>query len=360
MPKNPPNGIGKSVKKDPTDILIENIVDNMEKSFGKGAAQIPKPDTILSKVDHWASAGHFMIDSAIAGGMDIPGGIPFGRLTEISGKNASGKTSLLGHILASVQAQGGVAALIETEKSLDLAYLKALKVNLDHLVLVEADTCEDVFTRMEKLIDVIKKVDPNTMVCIGWDSLGGTPTKAQAAADADDKFYAEVAKVVGQNLQRLIQKISREKIALVFTNHVYYKMGVQFGDPLASYGGEKMHFFASLRLRLAQAGQVTESFNDDKQVIGHNIKVKVLKNKMSPVLRTVSVPCIGGHGFCMDYSAFEYGQKDGSIAGKGWKTWTASDGEEVKFQGWKGFVEKVVPHPKYPELIQSMIANYPK
>lgn len=357
--RTPAKKVQSAEQKSAEDQLISNVVKTMEKQFGDGTALTPDSGTILCKVDHWVSTRNFLIDSAIAGGLPMPRPIvPFGRLTEISGKNGTGKTTLLGQIMAETQATGGIAAIMDTEQALDLAYFEKLGVNLAKLIVVQADTIEDVFTRMEALIRVIKDADSRRLICIGWDSLGGTPTNAQAAAEAGDHFYAEAAKVVGKNLQRVMQMISRERIALVFNNHVYRRMDVKYGDPWETYGGEKVKFYATLRLRLDRVSQISEGKDDDKMIIGHKVKVKVVKNKMAPMLRTVEVPCLGNHGFSLDYSVYEHGAKQGVFTGKTWRTWVTPSGEEVKFLGWNGFQEKVMQHPEYSEAVQEVVGNY--
>jgi len=338
--------------------FIADVVHKMEKKFGKESAFIPNSGTILCKVEHSVSTRNFLIDSAIAGGLPMPRPlVPFGRMTEISGLNSTGKTTLLGMIVAETQATGGIAAVSDTEQALDLAYWEQLGVDLERLIIVPAATIEEVFEKDEALIEVIRDAGDERLICLGWDSLGGTPTKAQEAAAADDKFYAEAAKVVGQNLQRVVNKISKQRIAFVITNHLYRKMDVKYGDPWETYGGEKMKFFATLRIRLQSIGAISEGTDEEKTTIGHKIKVKILKNKMAPILRTVEVPCIGGFGFSLDYSVFEQGQKQGIIAGTTWKTWKTGK-TEIKFQGWRGFREKVMTHPEYPELVSEVVKNY--
>jgi len=344
--------------------LVHHAIAGMEKKFGTGSAITPTADTVLCKVEQWASTGNFVIDSAIAGGNRIPGGIPFGRLTEIAGRNGSGKTTLLGHAVADTQRQGGVACVIDTEQALALDYWEKLGVNLDHLLLAQAECIEEVFERMEFLIATIKQFDASVPVLIGWDSLGGTPTKAQLNAAADQHFYAEAAKVVGKNLQRVIHLISKERIALVFINHLYRDINVQYGDPWASYGGEKVTFYSSLRIRLAKGQAIKEGSapskgeDDERDTVGHRNKVHILKNKMAPVLRTIRVPCLGNRGFDMTYMIFDQAVKMGVISkSKAWLKWK-SDSGEINFQGWVGFLEKVVPHPDYQSLVDEVTNRY--
>lgn len=345
--------------------LVKHAIAGMEKKFGKGSAITPTADTVLCKVETWAETQNFVIDSAIAGGNSIPGGIPFGRLTEIAGRNGSGKTTLLGHAAAATQRMGGVAAVCDTEQALALDYWEKLGVNLDHLILGQVECIEEVFEWMEHLIVTVKGFSADVPVLIGWDSLGGTPTKAQINAKADQHFYAEAAKVVGKNLQRTIHLISKERIALVFINHLYRDINVKYGDPWQSYGGEKVQFYSSLRIRLSKGAAITEgggSGDDEdefKDTIGHKNKVQILKNKMAPVLRTVRVPCLGNRGFDSDFVVFDQGIKMKVLSkSKSWVKWTTSDGDEINFQGWNGFLEKVVTHPLYQELVDEVRNRY--
>jgi len=354
--------------------LVAHAVEGMEKKFGKGAAITPKSDTVLCRVETWASCRNFLIDQAIAGGNPaIPGGIPFGRLTEIAGRNGSGKTTLLGHLAASTQRMGGIACVSDTEQALDLGYWSKLGVNLDHLLLSQSDCIEEVFEKATFLIHTIKDRQANVPVLIGWDSLGGTPTKAQLEADTDQNFYAEAAKVVGKNMQKITNLIAKERIALVFINHLYRDINVKYGDPWQSYGGEKVQFCASLRIRLVRGAPIKEGGSsqagdddekedkdkEDKDTIGNFNRVQILKNKMAPLLRTVKVPCLGNHGFCEDYTVYDIGQRLKIIdKNKAWSKWRPEKGDEVNFQGWSGFQEKVIQHPEYKSLVAEVKSRY--
>jgi recombination protein RecA len=342
--------------------LVGNVIASMEKKFGRGTAFTPDADTVLCKVTDWASTLNFVIDGAIKGNNpNIPGGFPFGRLTEIAGRNGSGKTTLLGHAVAATQARGGVAAVSDTENALDLGYWEKLGVDLDTLILVQSKTIEEMFEKMEDLILTVKGFNAEVPVLIGWDSLGGTPTKAQREAKADKKFYAEAAKVVGQNLQRIVTLIAEESIALVFINHLYRDINVQYGDPWQSYGGEKVQFFATLRIRLKKGAAIKVGGTDDddfKDTIGHMNTCQVLKNKMAPVLKTVKVPCLGNFGFYEPYVVFDQACKQGLISkNRGWNK-IELDGEVINFQGWKGFQENIIPHASYEELAQAVRSQY--
>jgi len=262
---------------------------------------------------------------------------------------------------------GGIACISDTEQALDLGYWSKLGVNLDHLVLSQSECIEEVFEKATFLIHTIKDRQANVPVLIGWDSLGGTPTKAQLEADTDQNFYAEAAKVVGKNMQKITNLIAKERIALVFINHLYRDINVKYGDPWQSYGGEKVQFCASLRIRLVRGAPIKEGGSsqkeddddkEDKDTIGNFNRVQILKNKMAPVLRTVKVPCLGNHGFCEDYSIYEMGQRLKIIEkNKAWSK-VEVDGDEINFQGWSGFQEKVMTHLRYSELVQLVRKMY--
>jgi len=344
--------------------FISRIVKGMEKECGKGSVLVPTRSTILGTVEHWASTRNFMIDYAIAGGLPMPRPIiPFGRITEIAGLNETGKTTLLSQILAETQRLSGIAAIVDVEHTLDLSYMELLGVDLSRLIIAPADTIEEGFHKAKQMVKTIMESGSDKLVALGWDSLGATPTQAQMDSDDSGNPHGVAAKIVGQNLQTFNGMIAKHKIALIFTNHVWHDHNVKYGDPYKSYAGEKFRYFATLRLRLTKSGQIKEkeegtAEDDSKQVIGSKIKVGVLKNKMAPYRKTVEVPCLGGLGFSTDYCVFEQGLKQGVINGTTWKTWETPNGEEVKFQGWRGFQEKVMLHPEYPALVETVVRNY--
>lgn len=345
--------------------FISKIVKDMDKGCGKGAALVPTRSTILGTVEHWVSTRNFMIDYAIAGGLPMPRPIiPFGRITEIAGLNETGKTTLLSQIIAETQRVGGIGAIIDVEHTLDLSYMEQLGVDLSRVIIAPADTYEEGFHKAKVLVKAVQEHDPDRLVCLGWDSVGATPTQAQMDSDDAGNPHGVAAKIVGQNLQVFNGMIAKCRVGMIFTNHLWHDHNVKYGDPYKSYAGEKFRYFATLRIRLTKSGQIKEkeegatAEDDSKQTIGSRIKVGVLKNKMAPYRKTVEVPCLGGLGFSTDYCVFEQGLKQGSITGTTWKTWETPNGEEIKFQGWRGFQEKVLLHPEYPALVEAVVRNY--
>jgi recombination protein RecA len=354
--------VGKVIKKSEQINIVQDIASKMDNAFGSGSVLIPDRDTILCKVDDWVTTRNFMIDSALTSGLANKPIIPFGRLTEVAGKNKSGKTTLMGHIMAETQSRGGIAAIADTENALDLSYFEKLGVDLSRLIIIPTLTVEDVFTKFSKFIDIVRENQNNKqLIVLGWDSVGATSTKKELEADADDQFYAECAKVVSKNLRRIINQISKEKINLMFNNHVYYKMQISYGDNLETYGGERIKFFSTLRIRLTGSTPITVGSDEDKVEIGKFVKIKIIKNKMSPHLRTVTVPCIGGHGFSNDYAIMEQAKKQKLIkVAKAWKYWTTLSGEEISFKNWNEYLDKVVVHSEYGDLVAQVIATYNK
>jgi recombination protein RecA len=356
--KKPTKKVGKKASSEAE--VLQDIIRKMEKAYGSNSVFVPDEGTILCKVSDWVTTRNFMIDSCIRGGYAIGAPIiPFGRLTEIAGKNKSGKTTLMGHIMAETQARGGIAAIADTEQALDLDYFEMLGVDLSKLIIIPCVTVEDVFEKFETFIDIVREGQNNKqLITLGWDSVGATPTNTELADSSSDKHYAECAKVVSQNLRRVIHKISTEKINLMFNNHVYYKMGVKFGDPLETYGGERIKFLSTIRIRLKAGSIITTSVGDDKVEIGKFVHVQLVKNKMVPHLRTVRVPCIGGYGFHNDYAIMEQAKKLNLITGAAHKKWITPGDEEISFQNWGQYLDKVVVHPDYGSLVDAVVSRY--
>ena len=334
------------------DPLMDLIVGDIQNKFGAASAGVLSSETILCKVDTWASTKSFLIDSLIRAGSDLTRPvIPFGRLTEIAGLEASGKTTLCAQIMADVQAKGGICCLADTEEALDLSYIASLGVDLDKVIWVHPEHMEDLFDKFEHLIHVIRQHAPDKMIAVLWDSVGATATKAEVEGSAGDAHMMLAARVIGKNLKRLVAPIARTKTALIFTNHLYTKPNVKFGDKWETYGGQKMKYLATLRLRLTKVGQISMTVNGIKRVIGQDIRIKTVKNKMAAGLQQTDAHLLHGLGFSNEYSVYHHMAALDSVKKSGRsQVWTPSKGDEVKYMGWRGFQSKVANHPEYSEL----------
>lgn len=351
------------------DDMLAGMTETMNDSFGADTADTLSSATTLSNIDHWTSTRSMVVDKVIAGGRPMPCSIlPFGRQTEISGLPGTGKTTLCAHIAAEVQSHGGIVVVTDTEERIDHPYWDALGVNTKKILNLKARTLEDVFERQYIFITNAIEKWPGVPILMLWDSLGGTSTDsimddtdAKGATKKDSimerakKAMMVKAKLISAGMEIINPVVARSRVAYVYTNTLYQKP-VDYGDPWETPGGNKKNFFATLRLRLTVTGQITEEdeTTDKKSVIGQWITVRAIKNSMAPMKIELPAAVMGGIGYSDDYTVWKLGTAmKVMVRPKGsWTTWTTPKGEEVKFQGYAGFVEKVKTHPEYADLCQ--------
>ena len=256
-------------------------------------------------------------------------------------------TSLCGQIMKRTQMRGGICCLADTENAIDVKYMEKLGVDLSKVIMVQPEHMEDVFDKFESLILTIRQHAKNNLISVIWDSVGATPTKAEIEGKAGDKHVGLAARVIGQNLRRLVAPVTKTKTALIFTNHLYQDIKVTYGDPWKTYGGGKIRYLATLRLRLTVANAIKTGSGDSEKVIGQYVRVKTIKNKMAPGLMEVKVPLLHNFGFCDDYVVYER-IKTKKVA----SSILFPSGAEGKFRGWDEFIRKITTHTEYPELLK--------
>lgn len=269
-------------------------------------------------------------------------------------------TTLCAQLSAEVQSQGGIVVVTDTEERIAHDYWQALGVDTSRIINLRAYSIEEVFEKQHACIEVMAKNSPDTEILMIWDSLGATagrstmtPAKNESFMEAARKNMGRDAGMISAGMRVINGAVAKARVMYVYTNHIYSKMNVTYGDKTETYGGVKAKFFATVRLSLQQIGKIKQ---EDKlgnvQVIGNRVRVKTLKNNMSPFLMEKEAVVLGGIGFSNDYTAFEAGKKLGLLTSKGaWSTVVMPSGEEIKFQGWNGFMTKVVPHPQYPDFM---------
>lgn len=327
-------------------------------------------EDLLSKVTDWVSTGSLVADAVIGGGRAEPCTlIPFGRQVEVAGKEHAGKTTLCAMVAKKVQDKDGLVIIVDTEDRIDEEYWTKIGVDLNKILHIKARTLEDVFNQQYKMIQIIKKNHPDTPTLMIWDSLGGTRLGSILdGANPDDvkknpiavakRRMGEFARVIGIGMELLNPEIADSNICYMYTNHLYSKLDGGYGDPFETYGGQKLKYFATVRLRLSRIGNITvENELGNKITIGARIAVESLKNSMTPNLMRLEGCIIGGKGFNNDYTVWEAAATLKLYASGPWSTWTTPKGEEVKFQGWKGFQDKVVTHPEYESLVNAVKAK---
>lgn len=236
-------------------------------------------------VDNWLSTGSWMLDLILSNRVGV-GGIPRGRLTEISGGEGAGKSMMGNYIMADCQRKGGAAVLIDTEHAAAYEVMQSCGVDIDKLIHVEVGTVEEVFQTMESISSNIKRNagKDRPPLCIVWDSVAATPCKAEVEGEYGDNTIALKARLLSQGLRKFMSVASEHDVYLVFINQLRTKIGVTFGDNKVTPGGAAIPFHASIRLRLSHFKEVK---NADKNTIGKIVKCEVKKNKVAPPMRTM-------------------------------------------------------------------------
>ena len=261
-------------------ILNDILIESLNKKLGDVAFILGKGDS-PPETKEWLSTGSTILDTIISNDLDANGGIPVGKLVEISGEAASGKSLLSYMILKDCQDKGGIPVLIDTENAANEDFLRLIGLEFypeGSLVYIQVDSIEGVFKAIEDIIRRIRENDKDKLCCIVWDSVAGTSTDAEIQGDYGDATIGLAARLIGQGLRKIIRFIGTQKVSLVFLNQVRQKIGVFFGDDTVTPGGKAIPFFAAVRIRLYSGGKVKAG----KDVLGVGIRPKIVKNRMGP------------------------------------------------------------------------------
>ena len=340
------------------DELASTLADNLNKRFKKHQAAyfLSGESGAPTEVREFVSSGSSMLDLVISNGPN--GGFPVGRITEITGLEASGKSLLAAHTLANTQKKGGVAVYIDTENAVSHEFLQAIGVDLEKMLYVPLDTIEDIFEAIEHIIETIRSSDRDRLVTIVVDSVAGSTTKVEAESDYDkDGWATSKAIIISKAMRKITNMIGRQKVTLIFTNQLRQKLGVMFGDPWTTSGGKALAFHSSVRLRLKQMGQIKMKVDGVDQVIGIKCRAQVVKNRVGPPLRMINYDMYFDSGID-DFGGWLGTLKDYKIVttAGAWSQMPRKDGSVWKFQG-KDFVPKLMEDKELKQEVYDIISE---
>src|SRR5579863_4378458 len=323
---------------------IELAVATIEKEYGKGSIMRLKEGTSLADGVQVVSTGSIGLDIALG-----IGGYPRGRIIEIYGPESSGKTTLTLHAIAQAQKAGGVAAFIDAEHALDPAYARKLGVKTDELLVSQPDYGEQAL----EIADMLVRSGAVDIVVI--DSVAALVPKAEIEGDMGDSHVGVQARLMSQALRKLTASVARSNCLLVFINQMRMKIGVMFGSPETTTGGNALKFYASLRLDIRRIGAIKEASvasGKDPAVVGNRTRVKVVKNKMAPPFREVEFDILYGHGISRSGDLVDIGSELGIIEKSG--AWFSFAGERIG-QGRENAKAYLEQHPDAMEKVEALV-----
>jgi recombination protein RecA len=314
---------------------LEAALAQIDRAFGKGSAmKLGQRETLEIES---ISTGSLGLDIALG-----IGGLPRGRVIEIYGPESSGKTTLALHVIAEAQKAGGVAAFVDAEHALDPVYAKKLGVDTDNLIVSQPDTGEQALEITDTL------VRSNAIDVLVVDSVAALVPRAEIEGEMGDSHVGLQARLMSQALRKLTGSISRSRCIVIFINQVRMKIGVMYGNPETTTGGNALKFYASVRLDIRRTGQI----KDREDIIGNTTRVKVVKNKVAPPFRQVEFDIMYGSGISKVGEILDLGVKAGLVDKSG--AWFSHDSTRIG-QGRENAKKFLIENPDMAARIESAI-----
>jgi recombination protein RecA len=314
---------------------LDAALAQIDRAFGKGSAmKLGQRETMEVEA---VSSGSLGLDLALG-----IGGFPRGRIIEIYGPESSGKTTLALHAIAEAQKAGGIAAFVDAEHALDPVYAKKLGVDIDNLIVSQPDTGEQALEITDTL------VRSNAIDVLVVDSVAALVPRAEIEGEMGDSHVGLQARLMSQALRKLTGSISRSKCIVIFINQVRMKIGVMYGNPETTTGGNALKFYASVRLDIRRTGQI----KDRDEVVGNATRVKVVKNKVAPPFKQVEFDIMYGEGISKTGEILDLGVKIGVVEKSG--AWFSHDSVRIG-QGRENAKQYLKDNPEVMARIEKAI-----
>jgi len=290
---------------------LEAALAQIDRAFGKGSVMKLGKGGAVTEIES-VSTGSLGLDLALG-----IGGLPKGRIVEIYGPESSGKTTLALHTVAEIQKSGGTAAFVDAEHALDPVYAQKLGVNLDDLLVSQPDTGEQAL----EITDTLVRSGAIDVIVI--DSVAALTPRAEIEGEMGDSLPGLQARLMSQALRKLTASISKSKCLVIFINQIRHKIGVMYGSPETTTGGNALKFYASVRLDIRRTG----SIKNRDEIVGNNVRVKVVKNKVAPPFREVEFDIMYGEGISKLGEIIDLGVKANIIEKSG--SWFSYDSQRI-------------------------------
>lgn len=315
---------------------LDAALAQIERAFGKGSVMKLSADNNPMEVES-ISTGSLGLDI----GLGI-GGVPRGRIIEVYGPESSGKTTLALHIIAEAQKNGGSCAIVDAEHALDPGYAKKLGCDVDELLISQPDAGEQAL----EITDTLVRSGALDVVVV--DSVAALVPRAELEGEMGDHHVGLQARLMSQALRKLTGSISRSRTTVIFINQIRMKIGVMFGSPETTTGGNALKFYSSVRLDIRRIGQI----KDRDEVVGNQTRVKVVKNKMAPPFRQVEFDIMYGKGISKTGEILDLGVQGGFVEKSG--SWFSALGERIG-QGRENAKQYLLDHPEMMKTLENKI-----